>query len=209
MDEGLKMTNSIKTKLYTPSTNQDFMLTMGPLSTQNIESELSYAYLHAVAAHASVACKVSGRHDDNAGVDAELTAWGPFPSGGYRQEVDVKVQLKATVQSPILVDDSISYSLSGIGRYNDLRAETVSTPRILVVLFLPANSADWLTHSDEALSLRKCAYWVSLRGAPGSENKTAQTVYLPRSQQFDPSGLRDLMDQISQQNIPKYQGVQK
>lgn len=180
---------------------------MRPLSPENIESELSYAYIHAVAAHAGVACKVAGRHDDNAGVDAELTAWGPFPSGGYRQEVDVKVQLKATVRVPAVVGDSLSYSLAGIARYNDLRVETVSTPRILVVLFLPTEQGEWLAHTDDALSLRKCAYWVSLRGAPPSENQTAQTIYLPRSQRFDPSGLKTLVDQISQQNIPAYEGV--
>lgn len=68
-----------------------------------------------------------------------LTGWGPFPNGGYRQEVDIKVQLKATVKQPALVGNSYSYSLSGINQYNDLRTDTVSTPRILVVLFLPSD----------------------------------------------------------------------
>lgn len=39
---------------------------------QNIESELSYAYLHAVAAKAGMSCKQGDRHDDGAGVDAEV-----------------------------------------------------------------------------------------------------------------------------------------
>jgi hypothetical protein len=69
---------------------------MKPLSPNDIESELSYAYLHAVAAKAGVGCKVGSRHDDNAGIDAELTGWGPFPGGGYREEIDIKVQIKAT-----------------------------------------------------------------------------------------------------------------
>jgi|GEM_PF-6652243 len=49
-----------------------------PFTDQNVESELSYAYLHAITAHAKVACCVSGRHLDNAGVDAHLTSWGHF-----------------------------------------------------------------------------------------------------------------------------------
>lgn len=179
---------------------------MQPLSSQNVESELSYAYLHAVAAHSSIACKVAGRHDDNAGIDAELTAWGPFPDGGYRTEVDVKVQLKATVQQPATVGNCLSYSLQGIARYDDLRKETLSTPRILVVLFLPPTQAEWLSHTEDALSLRKCAYWVSLRGAPDSENATAQTVYLPRAQRFDANGLTALMVSLSHNRIPTYQG---
>ena len=180
---------------------------MRPLSNENIESELSYAYLHAVAARAGVGCKVSSRHDDNAGVDAELTGWGPFPNGGYRQEVDIKVQLKATIKSPTIVGDSLSYSLTGINRYNDLRTDTVSTPRILVVLFLPSDEKEWLHHTDDALLLRKCAYWVSLRGAVPSNNATAQTVYFPKNQKFDLDGLTNILTRVSKNDIPVYQEV--
>jgi len=179
---------------------------MGPLSANNIESELSYAYLHAVAARASVACKIGSRHDDNAGVDAELTGWGSFPAGGYREEVDIKVQLKATTRELVQRDGLISYNLQGIARYDDLRSKAVSAPRILVVLFLPANSDEWLIHEDEALFLRKCAYWVSLRGAAPSSNKSAQTVYLPVKQRFDATGLTNLMTAISRDEIPTYEG---
>lgn len=51
---------------------------MQALSPPNIESELSYAYLHAVASYASMACNVGNRHEDNNGIDATLTAWGFF-----------------------------------------------------------------------------------------------------------------------------------
>lgn len=43
---------------------------MKPLYTNDIEAELSYAYLHAVASKAAVCCKAGNRHDDNAGIDA-------------------------------------------------------------------------------------------------------------------------------------------
>jgi hypothetical protein len=175
-----------------------------PLSSNDIESELSYAYLHAVAAKAGVGCKVGSRHDDNAGIDAELTGWGPFPNGGYREEIDLKVQLKATVKPPTDHGDFWSYSLTGIHRYDDLRTEAVSTPRLLVVLFLPADAADWLTLDDDALILRKCAYWASLRGAKPSANTTAQTVYLPKHQRFDPDGLLALLARLSRNDIPRY-----
>ncbi len=177
-----------------------------PLTDENIESELSYAYLHAVASHAGVACTISGRHEDNAGVDAKLVGWGPFPGGGYRSEVDLKIQLKATVQSPAVVKSCLSYSLTGIARYNDLRTDTVSTPRILVVLFLPASKANWIEHTKDALSLKKCAYWVSLRGAAPSTNSTAQTVYLPMAQKFDAAGLISLLNLVANNQIPTYGG---
>jgi hypothetical protein len=149
-------------------------------------------------------CKVAGRHDDNAGVDAEITAWGPFPNGGFLEEVDLKVQLKATVKEPTVVDGCFSYSLDGIGRYDKLRKETVGAPRILVVLYLPRDDKDWIAHSEDALLLRKCAYWVSLRGAAASTNGTSQTVYIPTKQRFDVDGLLSIMAAISRSEPPRY-----
>ena len=104
---------------------------MKPLSPNDIEAELSYAYLHAVAAKAGVGCKVGSRHDDNSGIDAELTGWGPFPGGGYLEEVDLKIQLKATIKSPGTGGEHCSYSLQGIQRYDDLRNEDRSPLRKL------------------------------------------------------------------------------
>ena len=179
---------------------------MQPLSINDIESELSYAYLHAIAARARVGCKVCSRADDNNGVDAQLTAWGPFVGGGYRTEVDIKVQLKATVATPPQVKQTLSYSLKGISQYNALRDLNVSTPRILVVLFLPDDNGDWLNHTEDSLLLRRCAYWVSLRGAPSSTNETAQTVYLPKAQTFDVAGLESLVVELSKNQIPSYKG---
>ncbi|MBB4064230.1 DUF4365 domain-containing protein [Gellertiella hungarica] len=178
---------------------------MRPLTSQNIESELSYAYIHAVAASAGMGCEVAGRHDDAAGVDAKITAWGPF-KGGLLQEVDLKVQLKATVKPPTLAGSCFSYSLAGIPRYDDLRSTEVATPRILVVLFLPSRPEEWVSHSTDALMLRNCAYWVSLRGADPSSNATAQTVYIPQMQKFDPAGLTELMSSLSRFELPSYKG---
>ena len=42
------------------------------LSQFNIESELSYAYLHAVASRAGFSCTHADRHLDSAGVDAQI-----------------------------------------------------------------------------------------------------------------------------------------
>jgi len=42
------------------------------LSDANIEAELSYAYLHAVASRAGFSCAVAERHLDDAGVDAVI-----------------------------------------------------------------------------------------------------------------------------------------
>jgi hypothetical protein len=180
---------------------------MQALSPPNIESELSYAYLHAVASKAGMACSVGGRHEDNNGVDATLTAWGPFLNGGYLTEVDIKVQLKATIATPAEDGERFSYFLKGTNRYNDLRTETVDIARILVVLFLPANADEWLNHSEDELALRQCAYWQSLRGAPTTNNSSGATVYLPKAQMFTPQGLTELAAALSRREFPRYPSV--
>lgn len=163
---------------------------MSPLSPPNIESELSYAYLHAVASKAGMACRQAGRHEDNNGIDAGITAWAPFNNGGYLTEVDIKVQLKATVAIPADNGTHLSYFLSGVSRYDDLRADTVEVTRILVVLFLPSDPSGWLGQTEDELTMRRCAYWVSLRGAAATTNGTGATVYLPKTQIFSPEELR-------------------
>lgn len=115
------------------------------------------------------------------------------------------MQLKATTNIPDLQKGYWHYFLSGNNRYDDLRNETLSIPRILVVLFLPKDADDWLSLDEDALIMRKCAYWVSLRGAEPSRNATGQTVYIPKYQRFDPDGLLDLMAQLSRNEYPRYQ----
>ncbi len=180
---------------------------MQSLSPPSVESELSYAYLHAVASQAGVACSVSSRHEDNNGVDANLTAWGPFTGGGYLTEVDIKVQLKATIATPPDDGTNFSYFLSGVHRYDDLRTRTVDVARILVVLFLPTDAQDWLKHSEDELALRKCAYWQSLRGAPATINSSGTTVYLPKVQKFTPQALTEIAARLSRHDFPLYPGV--
>jgi hypothetical protein len=178
---------------------------MKPLGLNDIEAELSYAYLHAVAAQAGIACAVSSRHLDNAGIDARLTGWGPFPGGGSRIEVDLNVQLKATIAAPVDDGTSYSYFLHGTKRYNDLTVKTLATPRILVVLFLPPNPEQWLGLTEDELVLRRCSYWVSLRGADLTTNQSGATVKMPKAQTFTPNNLIGLMSRLSNNDIPEYQ----
>lgn len=177
---------------------------MRPLTTNNVQSELSYAYLHAVAARASMACQVSGRHEDDHGVDARLTAWGRWPDA-YRTEVELKVQLKATTGAPADSGSHLSYWLAGRQRYDDLRSESLSVPRVLVVLFLPEDAAHWVGHSEDALLLRRCAYWVSLLGAPSTDNHSGATIHLPKTQVFSPEGLHALVARLARRDLPRYQ----
>jgi Domain of unknown function (DUF4365) len=173
-----------------------------PIPDVDVEAELSYALLHAVAAKAKAQCKIEPRLGDARGIDAQLTSWGPFPFGA-KQEVDLKIQLKATKQQTSETDSHISYSLSKVAQYDQLREVRYTVPRILVVLFLPEASDSWISISPESLMLKRAAYWVSLVGAP-SVSTASTTVYLPKSQLLTPESLQQLLTEVAFARIPEY-----
>jgi len=180
------------------------MKQMRSLSPPDVESELSYAYLHAVASKAGMSCRCGNRHEDNSGTDAVVTAWLPYVGPSTLTEVTINVQLKATVEVPSDDGAKLSYFLREPKRYDDLRRETVAVPRILVVLFLPAKDSEWLHHSPEQLALRRCAYWESLRGAPEITTTSGTTVKLPKAHIFSPDGLSQLAERLSRRDFPRY-----
>ena len=173
------------------------------LSNNDIESELSYAYLHAVAAKAGMTCVVAGRHSDNRGVDARISAFGPF-SGGYLTDVNIDIQLKATASEQIAKSDSMYYDFKGISQYDKLRDETTEITRILVVLFLPSNCEEWLLCSESELVLKRCAYWASLIGMPDTDNTTSIRLTLPRKNLLTPAALQQIADKIARRDRPRW-----
>ena len=174
------------------------------LTQQNIEAELSYAYLHAVASRGGFSCTYSDRHLDDAGVDAVIREDGrKLATDSQLTSLELHVQLKATFQKPIEQDGRFSYSLT-VPRYDRLRTPRVNSPRILVVLYLPPNAEDWLRHSEDGLIAKRCAYWVSLRNAPESANPAHQTVYIPRSQMLSVESLTEIMTRSSRREEINY-----
>jgi Domain of unknown function (DUF4365) len=71
-------------------------------------------------------------------------------------------------------------------------------PRILVVVLIPEKPADWLTQSEAELCIRECGYWFSLRGMPQTQNTSAVTINIPRTNQFTVATLQSMMEGISQ-----------
>lgn len=179
---------------------------MALLPPIEIESELSYAYLHAVAAHAGMSCECTNRHVDKMGIDAMVRACELFAHDSVLTDIALDVQLKATVLTPVKADGNLSYFLHGVGRYDKLRKTTTNIPRIVIVLFLPKEHSEWLTHTDEQLAIKKCAWWVSLLNAPAMDNKSGTTIYLPEVQIFNPSSLREIMTRLSKQESLVYAG---
>jgi hypothetical protein len=154
----------------------------------------SKAYVRAVAAVAG--CSVDQPEDDYDSTDLRLKARIIEGAVSYPQ---LDLQLKCTSRD-VIDADCIRYPLI-LKNYNDLRINC-QVPRILVVVLVPENIAEWLEQSEQQMSIRYCAYWVSLRGFPATGNIKSVTVELPRSNLFTVEAIESMMQRISQGGFP-------
>lgn len=159
------------------------------------KEQFSRAYVQAVAACAGFAWSIPSVDDDS--VDMALHQSG---GGGTVRSPKVELQIKCVAaQSP--TEDVFSFSIK-LKNYDDLRDVTVMVPRILVVVLVPDGIADWLRHNEAELAMRRCGYWMSLRGLPASTNETSQTVYIPRLQRLTVEALQAMMQRIGAGGLP-------
>ncbi|NIZ19982.1 DUF4365 domain-containing protein [Entomospira culicis] len=149
---------------------------------------ISRVYVKAIASVAGFDCQDNTLDRDSIDVIFSNKNDAPY--------CKIEAQLKATAkQNLIKDDDSIHYSLP-IKNYDDLRGKSI-LPRILICLLLPAGKDpnDWLTQDIEQLTIKKCAYYVSLKGLPDSTNATEITVKIPLANIFSIEALTKLMQE--------------
>lgn len=151
------------------------------------KEQFSNAYFLAIAAKAR--CNPSKQEVDDDSVD-----WSLSKKIIGRPKLDI--QLKCT-ENLRLDGDSFKYPLK-IKNYNDLIIEDVSVPRILVVFSVPENIDEWLSQNTENLVIRKCGYWVSLKGLSVVDNTNNVTVSIPSSNIFSVEQLNEIMDIIAE-----------
>ncbi|HJZ54634.1 MAG TPA: DUF4365 domain-containing protein [Gemmataceae bacterium] len=149
---------------------------------------LSRAYVQAVAAQAGLNYSV---HAYDYGIDITLREIVDVGGRYIDSGMLIDVQLKSTTQV-IEFETEIKYDLD-VRTYDHLRSESAKTLRVLVVLALPAEESEWLTQSVEALCLRRCAYWLVLRGAPATEASSTVRITIPVGNVLTESALQDLI----------------
>ena len=156
------------------------------LDTAARKEMLSIAYVRAVAAQAGYAVS-PGHCPDRDSVDLTVHAGGTMhPS--------IDLQLKATTMLSHPQNGHFPFPLR-IKNYDDLRDRTL-VPRLLVVLRLPEDERDWLEVTPERLALRRCAYWMTLRGLGETTNAETITVYIPETNIFDTHQLSRLIEEV-------------
>ena len=173
----------------------DMDIVEADLSFNDVISELSIAYLHAIVSKAKMVFTISGRLEDNMGIDGRITANGKF---GYFENYTFNVQLKATtLYGDPSLQKTISYSFHGIEQYNKLCSITNHLEHILVVLFLPENLDECMDLTPSNLILRYSAYYKNLRGASRSDNKYGITIPFNQSDHFTPDKLNELVNNFA------------
>jgi hypothetical protein len=160
------------------------------LTGRDREEALSRVYVRAVAAYAGYA--TAECDFDRDGVDLRIHA-----GGAMRPALDL--QLKATVNLAESQDGRYRFPLQR--RNYDLLRDETQTPRLLVVLDLPKDEDQWMTITTEELVLRRCAYWLSLKGCAETDNSWSVTVYIPMENVLDVESLRVLMERSRQGGI--------
>ncbi len=168
------------------------------LTRCQVESELSLAYLHAIAAKAAFSVDVP--HIDSDSVDAIVAAKGKLAPDSIAFSPRIEIQLKSTINAAISSHGMIAHQIP-LKNYNDLKAPTV-LPRLLVLLALPPLDIDWLVHHPDKLILQKCAYFLNLKGMPDLSGVADPTVHIPAGNMLTPDSLRHLMIKAS-----KYQDL--
>ncbi|MDJ0619982.1 MAG: DUF4365 domain-containing protein [Calothrix sp. MO_192.B10] len=155
------------------------------------KEEFSYAYIYAVVSAAGYSCQIASRPLDIGGIDIII-------SGIEREDTLFPPRLEVQVKSTsidVISEDSIRYPLK-LKNYNELRKEKTLVPKILIVVRIPDNQSEWLNQSENELCMRRCGYWLSLKGQPETTNTDSVTVYLPRQQIFTVLAVQNIMQQI-------------
>ncbi|RUS94630.1 hypothetical protein DSM106972_092670 [Dulcicalothrix desertica PCC 7102] len=143
------------------------------LNTQ--KEDFSYAYIYAVSSSIGYSLQTATRRLDDSGIDATITVPGKINS---KRLPRFDIQIKSTSQD-ILKNESIKYRLTA-KNYDELRENDPFIPQLLVVVLIPKNANDWLSQTEDSLCLKRCAYWLSLRGRPPLEEQTTITIEIPR-----------------------------
>jgi hypothetical protein len=161
------------------------------LTTAHRQEGLSRAYVQAVAARCGMSCSMP---TPDYGIDMSLheiiVAGTRRMESGYRVDIQAKSTTQGQVQPAFVL-----YDLE-VAAYEMLRSARVGCPRILVVLVLPVDEAQWLTLSEDELVMRRCAYWVSLTGRRRTKNRRSVRIRIPRSNTFTVESLQGILARI-------------
>jgi len=159
------------------------------------KEEVSKSYLNALCATKGIAMEIK-THDDD-GLDIVLQKVIISKTNSARFNAMISVQLKSTSSDYTEHDDHYTYPLKK-KNYDDLRVPATVKP-YLFLLILPDDERDWVTHSIEQLVIKKCMFWLDLKGLPKSDNATKVTVHIPKTNIVTSEKLDEILRNIAEE----------
>ena len=158
--------------------------------TENTKKEeFSYGYIQLICAIAGCAAEITGRVMDNEGIDVRITA------PGLTNDVDdvtMKVQVKCTSNLIINKEGSIKYDLK-VKNYNKLVGTMSYGKQILIVVNVPENTNNWVDILQDKTLVRKCGYWIDLKGKSKTNNREAVRIDIPQENLLTPNSIQQLI----------------
>lgn len=165
-------------------------------NTQQLRMEdMSEAYLRALCA--ANGYTIEKREHDNDGVDIGLVCRGKVADDSILESTELRIQLKSSyAKITVQEDGSITYKLE-VKNYKSLISTQRMIPLILVVFHMPSEETQWIEQTADWLKIKKCAYWISLKGRPDTNNTDIITVKIPAENILTKDTLNAIMHKIS------------
>jgi hypothetical protein len=152
---------------------------------------VSRAYIHTIAARCGLGCSF---RDFDYGIDLTVHAIRRKGLRYVEAGFSLDIQAKSTTTA-VVTASQVLYDME-VKTYDDLRDTEIGCPRILVLLVLPKEETAWTEQTEEHLLLRRCAYWISLKGRGPTTNTETIRVTIPRTNVFSVAALLQLMDKV-------------
>lgn len=162
------------------------------LSKNDIKEELSYAYLHAIAAKVGYSCDRPSKDRDS--IDAQVKARFKEAEEVEFTSPEISFQLKATSTIEIQ-ENKFQFDLP-MKNYKDLK-KAHPFPRLLMILILPPDENQWLSVEPEQLIARTCAYWCNIKPLSDVTNETTKRIDIYTSNILALESLVELMKKSS------------
>jgi hypothetical protein len=167
------------------------------ITKQHRQEALCRVYVQAIAAQAGL---ISSRPDPDYGIDLSLRSAEVNARGHSDTSVQVDLQLRSTTRANV-TESEVKFDLD-VDTYNYLRQAEAFCPRILVVLVMPVDEAEWVGQTSSELTIRHCAYWLSLEGYPATTATRSIRVAIPLTHVFSGEGVRTILQNIRERKNP-------
>lgn len=161
------------------------------------KEEFSIAYINAVASVAGCSTTRSPRLVDNSGIDITIRSSNNL---GKFAHPSLDVQLKCTSSAEIEQINEIIKHPIPVGNYNTLIRESCN-PIILVLVIVPDDIKEWIDIDHEKTVMKRCGYWISLRGNQRTNNSSNITISIPSCNIFNQFSLSTIMNKIADGDI--------